>query len=139
MSLITVPSGVGSGGGLTPTTLWSNDSPTSNFPTSGTTKTVTLSDDIDNYEYIKIRVRRNVTKADEYSVIYSVEDFKKLNTASADSFIGAVGHYNTAASHTVRQFYCVSNTSVTFEIAYAVNSTGSSASAEIPIEIIGLK
>ena len=137
MALIRALSGSSGGGGLTPTTLWSNNSPTSNFPASGNTITVTLSDDIDNYEYIKIKARRGTSDATEYAVIYSVEDFKKLNNATGAS-AGALA-YNYNSSNSVRIFYYTSNTSVTFELNKAVNATGTARTGAIPLEIIGLK
>ncbi len=132
-----MPCAVGSGGSLTPTTLWSNNSPTSNFPASDTTITVTLSDDIDNYEYIKIKARRSTSDATEYAIIYSVEDFKKLNNTSGAS-AGALA-YNYNSSNSARVFYYTSNTSVTFKLAEALNATGTARTGAIPLEIIGLK
>lgn len=136
MATMKMPCAVGSGG-LTPTTLWSNTSPTSDFPASDTTITVTLSDDIDNYEYIKIKARRSKSDATEYAIIYSVEDFKKLNNANGAS-AGALA-YNYNSSNSARVFYYTSNTSVTFELAKALNSTGTARTGAIPLEIIGLK
>ena len=61
-----------SGGGLKETVLWTNSAPTSTF--AG--QTVTLSSDIDNFDYIKVNYRYITSSTVEYSVLASVSELK---------------------------------------------------------------
>lgn len=70
---------VSGGGSLDETTLWTNPSPTSNF--IGTT--ITLSDAISNYDYIKIATRDYITgSSDTQEVVYPVSTFKQFSSGS---------------------------------------------------------
>lgn len=54
------------------TTLWTNNAPTSNF--AG--QTISLSSDIDNFDYIKVNYRYITSSTAEYSVLASVSELK---------------------------------------------------------------
>lgn len=123
------------GGTLSETVLWTNSSPTSSFEG----QTVTLSDDIDNYTYLKftfIPTTSNTT--DEISIIYSVDDFKKLANNSSDPFFRGISPYAFSQSVACeRAFFYISNTSVSF--AYGSTGTVTHNEALIPVSVSGLK
>ena len=142
MGLFRCSTNGGGGGSLTPTTLWSNNSPSTNFPSSGTSTTqVNLSDDIDNYTYLKFKFNRSTTDTtNQAEVIYTVEEFKKF-TANSSKFMGAVAFYSSTgtSNNYSRRFWYVSNTKVAISVMYQIGGTYSDNGAGIPTEIIGLK
>lgn len=66
-------SGGGGGGTLTETTLWTNSSPSS----AQTNTTISLSNNINNYDYLRIYWKRDTSTNEDISVMVSVDDFKK--------------------------------------------------------------
>ena len=62
-----------SGGQYTETSLWTNGAPTSSFAS----QTITLSDSMEKYSYIKFRYRNSTSNAIESNIIVSLFDFKK--------------------------------------------------------------
>ena len=125
------------GGGITETTLWENSTPTSSF--AG--QTVTLSDNMDNYDFLKFCFNRSTTNTtDKCEIIYSVDEFKKF-TAAANHFNGATAFYPTdgTARLYARAYKYISNTQVAFENMYQMSGTVSDNGAGIPTKIIGMK
>lgn len=118
---------------LKETTLWTNSSPTSNFAA----QTITLSQDIDNYDYLKIAYRLSTSASTELSLIISVQDFK--NTADANG--KGVITLNSKSSNVIyaRLIYYASDTSVFATVAYKIGSSGNSQAYSIPTKISGLK
>lgn len=125
---------------MSETTLWTNQSPTSNLAND---TTITLSDNMTNYKYLKIKYRKSTTIADENSVMLDVADFK-ANCGYTDrvanrSFYLAFGSWARSSS-SVRVFFYVSDTEINFDRAYSPGATGSNYTSEqIPVEIIGMK
>lgn len=138
MALFRATSGSG-GGGLTPTRLWNNTATISSsytFPS----QPVTLSDDIDNYEYIKFVFRRSATLSNTTEVMYSISEFKKYSTA-ASNFNGAIRCYGTNSTTVTycRGIIYTNDTTVTFGSCAQVGGTETINSSLIPMEIYGLK
>lgn len=115
------------------TTLWTNSSPTSNFAA----QTITLLQDIDNFDYLKITYRLSTSASTELSLIISVQDFK--NTADANG--KGVITLNSKSSNVIyaRLIYYASDTSVSVTVAYKIGSSGNSQAYSIPTKISGLK
>jgi hypothetical protein len=102
---------------MTETTLWTNSSPTSAF----VSQDVTLSQDIDNFDYLKITVRASTTTSTSIGVIISVSDFKKTVTTGQGVSFGICG--GNSGSHARRAVAYSSDTKVWFSAALSGNST----------------
>lgn len=124
---------IGGGGSseLQETVLWTNSSPTSNFAN----QTVTLSDDINNYEYLKVYYRISTTNSKTIGILVSVDDFK--TTASTMPLINPAGVGGNAGNPAQRYFYYASDT--TMAIRDAAVGTTVYNNAVIPTAICGLK
>ena len=125
------------GGKMEETTLWTNPDPSINF----TAQAVTLSDDINNYDFLKVTYafyKTNLNKTAE--VIYSIDEVKKL-AAAAGNFKGATAFYNSGSTGTVysRSFSYTSNTELYFYNMQQINGTGSDNGNGIPLKISGMK
>lgn len=116
------------------TSLWTNASPTSDFAA----QTVTLSEGMSNFKYLAIEYKANKTLTETARVVVSVEDMAKLVSGNyvLQMRIGGTNSNNTA-SYT-RSFLKASDTSITFNTAYASNTQATANSMAIPLEILGL-
>lgn len=134
---------IGSGGGdYVETVLWENPSPTAT-PYNATT--VTLSQSIQNFEYLKFVYKGDNNSTNMMNIIVSVEDFLNcLNTpgSSTASYSLRLAHSFTSSGSSilaVRGVVYSSDTEVQFTATYRVNSSGSYNSFCIPLKILGLK
>lgn len=128
------------GGGnseLQETVLWTNSSPTSSFAN----QVVTLSDDINNYDYIKFYFRVSTSNGNSQNVIASVKDFKNLTDATTSNSFVSLSSPNeyTGSYRMVRRLNYVSATSVRINTSVRANGQGSDDTLIIPIAICGLK
>lgn len=127
------------GGGYTPTetTLWTNNSPTSAF----TSQTLTLSDDINNYDYLKIRYAFSISVQADVNcneIIIPVSEFKKsLNPSSANAIIGICGASST--TRYTRFVFYATDTSITVGSAITSGSSTTNNNAVIPLHVKGIK
>lgn len=127
-----IPCIIGEGStGYTETSLWTNSAPTSAFAA----QTVTLSDSISNYKYIKIKYRVSNSNSETSSVIMSVEDLK--NTDTFDS-TGLTYGSMSGNGYKVRDYYYVNDTSISFTAGYQINYVATDNNSCIPLEITGL-
>ena len=123
----------GGGGGLTKTVLWTNPNPSANMGSA----TLTLSDNVNNYDYIgfKYQGRTAYTPTQIYEVIVPIDTWNKSNTSSSDTkgpFEATLGYnYSGFIYRTVAK---ASDTSV-----YVSKRGSYSDSACAPLEIYGLK
>ena len=117
------------GGSDTETVLWTNGSPTSSFAQ----KTVTLSDNINNYDYIKMTFRYSTSDDTELVEIFPVENID-INTAKRSTYLGVMWY---AGSWKYRN---ITNNYTSVEISNCVFVGGSSSNGSIiPLQIIGIK
>ena len=124
----------GGGGGAkqTETVLWTNPSPDSNF--AG--QTITLSESIDNFDYIKVTAKKAYNNSTFYTAfIVTPENFKKTLSSLGSDRVEI--SFTIAGDYTRRVLY-VDNTSVNFSLAYKLGASGTSQSYAIPLEILGL-
>ena len=123
----------GGGGELTETTIWTNSSPTSTFPDT----TITLSDSISNYKFLKIKFRKATTASDETSVMFDCDDFTEqiINTNKSVTCIAFVGTSVTYA----RRIGYVDDTHIHIDKNIQINGQATTTNYNIPVEIIGLK
>lgn len=121
------------GGNMTETVLWTNTSPSSSFAS----QTVTLSQSIDNFDYIKITQKIHTSISGELATLIPVEDFKKCLSA-ADTHFNMAFSVNYSGQVYCRRIFYDSGTTVNFNNAYYVNNSGSSNSVCIPLKIFGV-
>lgn len=126
--------GGGGGGKQTETVLWTNSAPTSSFAS----QSVTLSDNINNYDYLKFTIAFSTSVADSSSTIISVSDFKKMtSSASTGHPVGFVGgRYTNIYSRAV---YYTDDTTVNFGSNYQQGASTVANTNIIPIQIVGIK
>lgn len=124
---------MGGGGGLTETTLWTNSSPTSNMSAT----TVSLSQAVTNFDYIKFTYRFSTSNSSEYAVILSATDVTKSATTSGNFTIALM--VRSSSYYRIRRVTYNSSTSLDVSLAWDANHQGSSSSEAIPIKISGLK
>ena len=118
----------------TETSLWTNSAPTSAFAAQD----VTLSDDIDNYKYIKFKYRNHTANDTENRIILSVEDLKKSVASYGNNRVRAVMDSVVSADAYGRIIIYVDNTTINFTTAYHATSSATSNTPSIPLEIVGL-
>ena len=119
---------------MSETILWTNSAPTSNF----TAQIITMSNNINNYKYVKITYRLSTTNSTEMSNICSVEDFKKTNNAvGVPSVQTLIGAFNGSATY-ARAFRYKTDTTAEITAAARLQSNETSNNVAIPLQIIGL-
>ena len=122
----------GGGSQYTETSLWTNASPSSNF----STQTITLSDSISKYKYIKFTYKVGVSVNTSSSFVIDVTELKKSLSESYAPLLSYTCNYNSVARS--RGIVYVSDTQLTIRASYNVNNTGGSDATCIPLEILGL-
>lgn len=136
-TLCTLRGAGGGGGRYKETSLWTNQSPSSNF----SAQTITLSDNLSNYKYVAIRYKYSPSTSDtDYSTdILSVDDFKKCiynPSAAHNSFALLVQAVNNNLY--ARTVFYDTDTSIQFTNYTQIGGTGSGVGNTIPLEILGL-
>lgn len=127
----------GGGGKMTETVLWTNSSPTSNFAS----QTVTLSDGISNYDYLKFTYKPSTASSLSNSTIISTQDFISNCVDGAKHFFATMGGYSSTSASNAhgRNAFYVSNTSLRMGSCLMFNSASSNNAYMIPLTIKGLK
>ena len=121
---------------MTETTLWTNPNPSSLYSNG----TVTLSDDIDNYDYIKFTYKPWTTSSQIMSSLYPLSDVKlSVSGNSTNHSVMSMICNLSDNSNFARRVYYASDTSITFNASYQINASNSSANTNIPQQIIGCK
>ena len=126
----------GGGGKYTETSLWTNPSPTSGF----TSQTVTLSESMDNYKYLKIKYAFSTSlyaDANCNEIVIPVADFKKSLSAANGNALIVVGGSSTTTLYTRFVFY-PSDTGVQFGHSVQFQTSTTNNNTCIPLEILGL-
>lgn len=131
----------GGGGSATwvETILWANPSPSSDFAA----QTVTLSDDINNYDYLKVSyVNYNGSTGtnDPFSVLISVSDFKTSlsgNSTRHNAFTYG-GLYAPSNTTWTRFMFYNTDTTARFGDCTQVGGSKSANSNSVPLQILGI-
>ena len=116
------------------TTLWTNNAPTNTF--AG--QSVTISEDMDNFDYIKVKFRLSTTDATESSCSFVVSELKQFTTTSI-SPVGSIAGYTASSTSYARFISYESDTSIKITGGFRLNTSGSSNSVLIPTSIVGCK
>ena len=130
-------------GGLDETVLWTNPSPTSAF--AG--QTITLSDNVDNYDYLEFEYKPANNLNTTYKAIFSIATIKDSVKFSGTqtSVIPAclLGSYVNSGSNATRLGRAITmgstNNTLTFNGCLRFGSSGEFTSYSIPIKITGIK
>lgn len=124
------------------TVLWTNNSPTSTF----SSQTITLSDDISNYSYIRIEGRFSDSDSQYLEVTSTPEYLFTCNTSFSTLACGCClgGSSGTGASgaRVERALKVISSSpnEMVFGTAYALGTGNSSSTNKaIPTRIVGIK
>ena len=125
-------SGGGGGGTMTETALWTNANPSA---TTFAAQSASLSEDIDNYDWICVEYARAYNQLTTTNkVYYKVSDYKTFRYSS-NTMCGGLSFYGSAMQ--VRAFYYDSDTQAHFgpnlQAGSAVNGNN------IPLNIYGCK
>lgn len=124
------------GGGLAKVTekvLWTNPSPSASFAQQA----VTLSDSIDNYDYIAIKSKPTTGNTDPFIATYLKEDVRKSVTGSTTNHNVMSIACNVGAAYVRRVFY-TSDTQITFDHSYQINAASTGNAYNIPLQVLGL-
>lgn len=126
---INVPSG-----GLSETTLWTNPNPDVSFAN----QSITLSNDISSYDYIKCEYKVNNSTATYGSAIIP-RNLLQQTSRSPNSFIWAIGGYRFTSSAYTRVCWINSNTEIYFTACRNYESGSVTNTGIIPTKISGLR
>lgn len=121
--------------GIKRSALWSNGSPTTSIDSA---TTITLSESMDNFDYLEFTYRPSTSTATpEVSIMVSVDEFK--NMSGSNPFLFLVSPRVSPANYcTCAQYASV--TSVTFTVGVPIASTsGGNGGQVIPVRINGIK
>lgn len=127
-------SGGGSSARLVDILLWSNSSPTSAFGK----QSITLSESISNYDFIKIKYRASTDQTKMVDVIMMITEYKKTSIAATGGICPALSYF---ASNGIfcRPFGYSTDTSISFGNSNHAGGTDSNNSCAIPVAIYGVK
>ena len=121
-------------GSLSETPLWelTASQQTSNFAK----QTVSLSQDMATYDFIKFVFRLTTSNASSIDVIYKSSDVLQFSDSNVtNKFVGCAAAYTSNWAY--RRIYYISNTSVRF--TDGILGTGTNNSQLIPLGVYGLK
>ena len=130
-----IPMTIG-GGGLVETDLWTNSAPSSSF----SAQTVTISDDMNNYDFIGVDYAYSTGTQTLSRSICPVNYFKNgtYNSSTARNVM-SIAISNTSNQEFVRTVEYVSDTKIHFEAVKFLGGSGGSNSNIVPHKIVGLK
>lgn len=116
--------------GFDETVLWTNSAPTSNFAT----QTITLSGNMSDYDFIKVKYKSG-TSVDRVGEVYTPVSLFSTQSASYYTFpvLGA------GTSNYYRSVVYSSDNKILFGECYMMNSTTKANNRDIPTEIVGCK
>ena len=119
------------------TVLWTNPSPTSDF----TSQSVAISDDINNYDYVKITFKSNKSTDKSNAVIIEVSDFKKTSKSLStnEPTINIGGWEATNGYNYARRVAYDNDRSVFFAFCFSLYKEAQANNMGIPLQIIGIK
>ena len=125
------------GGTMEETVLWTNLSPTSSF--AG--QTVTISDDMNNYDYIAVKYAYSTAEINNVATcMFSVKDFKNgVQTTSYTRDMMLLGIINASNQPFGRGVYYSSDTAVNFGGCYRLNNATTANNNAIPLYVFGIK
>lgn len=126
-----IPMKSGGGGAMSETVLWTNSSPTSSF----SAQAVTLSDDMNNYTYLKVCWRMSTSDSTSMYILIPVAEFVSYTNDNNPypAFTARI------TSIYVRRTYYISDTSMQIISAYQMGGTPINNNYVIPTEIYGVK
>ena len=125
------------GGTLKETTLWTNPNPSASFGE----QSVTLSDSILNYDYIKIEWAETTSAlTNKSSIMASASEFTKYKNPNNNAHTVCPGLYGRGASIMYARFIAyTSDTQIFFQNAVRLNSSGVDNTSTIPLNVYGVK
>lgn len=121
----------GGGGSLKETVLWTNP----NTGAANSTINVTLSDDIDNYDFIKFswKPQSSTPDSESMNILVTPSDLKKSTNATNQPSICLT---TTAQARYVQY---LTNTTLFINAAWNIHASGSNNNNAIPLSISGVR
>ena len=123
------------GGTLKETVLWNNSAPTSGM----TSTTITLSQSIDLYDYIKIVWRVSKTVSTEMSMLTTPSSIKISTSGGTNVNNLSISARPTSGRATSRLITYSSVTKLGVSVAHYIGESGNTTDYAIPIQIVGIK
>lgn len=124
----------GETGGFSETTLFETS------VTSQAAQDITLSDDIDNYKYLKFYTKTLANPEVIIGNIVEVSDFKKCTAVANSKPYFVVGAYTGTTYSSARRVKYIDNTTIRLDTSYVFNSAaGAQPTHNIVVKITGLK
>lgn len=125
--------GTGGGGAkYTETSLWTNPSPSATFANT----TVTLSDNLSNYDFVKIKWKSTTSVNQIGEIILPVDNF--ASQASAPNYYNTFSLGATTSNY-FRPVIYASDTTMTFGNSIMIRTNTTNNNYNIVTEVIGLK
>lgn len=128
------PSEKSGGGTLKETVLWTNLAPTSSFDA----QTVTLSQSIEDFQYVAVYNRVSTSNTSESYVMCTVDEFKNFTSTGTHTQMALGVRLNGDRSF-ARTVYYSNTTQIRFGTAYEMMATSGNNAYVIPTKIVGLK
>ena len=119
---------------LKETVLWTNPSPTVSFGA----QTVTLSQNIEDFQYIAVYNRVSTTNTSESYVMCTVDEFKNFILTGTHTNM-ALGIRLSGNRSFARAVYYSNATQIEFANAYEMTAPSGNNAYVIPTKIVGLK
>lgn len=141
----TLPEGYYNGNVITAgdvTTLWTNSNPSSNFPSSGNSIDITLSEPATNFNRIRVAYKIRSSDSNDNLLLseFIVKDaYEKYRGSTNYNGRFAIGIYQTDYSRVRTMFFLDSGYMLMrITTAYRINASGTSGSYAIPVYIYGV-
>lgn len=128
----------GGGGQMTETVLWTNPNVANTFAE----QTITLTDSITNYDYIKVTVASSTTNNTEYmDTIYKVSDFMTYvkPSSSANHWPQAAVGARAGGASNFRTLLYVPDNKISISNGIISGSSSAQNTRVIPVTVKGLK
>lgn len=121
------------GGGLKETVLWTNSAPTNTF----NSQAITLSDSIDNYDYVRVYWRVSTTNSTLGSILFAPSELLNLEAGTVSAFGSRTSNGSTTTYFRFLQRN--SSTSLAVSTCLQRNTSTAANSTVIPTQITGCK
>lgn len=117
------------------TVLWTNANPTSSF----SSQQITLSDDMANYDYLKITYRANTSLATTASALMLVSEIIASANLASVPCMSIADRNSSANGYYMRGMSYISNTVISMGTCFQTGTSGGVNSNVIPLQISGCK
>ncbi len=122
-------------GELKETVLWTNPNPNADYASA----TVTLSQSIQNFDFVKIYYKGIKTSVTELSFMFSIETWNRATRTAYAPWLSINCRNSSGSASFVRGIIPESDTRVLFDTAHNTTDGSTANTIVIPLRICGLK